>query len=332
MIALGRSRLREREPVSPRVRDDALEAVLARHREQRPRERRVVLDDQEDAVVRAEVLRDRRRSLPAGAARRARPAGTGASRRSATGASYSAGRKSVNMLPLPASLSTWISPPSRRAISRLIDRPRPVPPYLRLVVPSACWKASKISCCLSFGDADAGVDDGERDDLSALPDSVAFWKVRPGAGGERAGDAAALGELERVGEQVLEDLLEPLAVGVDGDRHVVLDVDHRSRAPSAPRPGGTSGRRSLRISGPGDVARLDLDLAGLDLRQIEDLVDQGQEVGARGVDRLRVLDLLVGEVRVLVVGEQPREDEQAVERRPQLVGHVREELALVLGR
>jgi hypothetical protein len=48
-------------------------------------------------------------------------------------------------------LSTAISPPSSRAISRLIESPSPVPPYLRLVVPSACWKASKMSRCLSFG-------------------------------------------------------------------------------------------------------------------------------------------------------------------------------------
>ena len=57
----------------------------------------------------------------------------------------------MNVLPSPGVLSTRISPPSSRAISRLIERPRPVPPYLRLVVPSACWNASKISCCLSFG-------------------------------------------------------------------------------------------------------------------------------------------------------------------------------------
>ena len=50
----------------------------------------------------------------------------------------------MNVLPRPGSLSTWISPPIRRAISRLIDRPRPVPPNLRLIVPSACWNASKI--------------------------------------------------------------------------------------------------------------------------------------------------------------------------------------------
>ena len=36
-----------------------------------------------------------------------------------------------------------------REISRLMASPRPVPPYLRLVLPSACWKASKMICCLS---------------------------------------------------------------------------------------------------------------------------------------------------------------------------------------
>ena len=56
----------------------------------------------------------------------------------------------MKVLPVPGVLSTRISPPSRRAISRLIERPSPVPPNLRLVVPSACWNASKISCCLSF--------------------------------------------------------------------------------------------------------------------------------------------------------------------------------------
>ena len=35
-------------------------------------------------------------------------------------------------------------PPSMRASSLEIDSPSPVPPYLRLVVPSACWNASKI--------------------------------------------------------------------------------------------------------------------------------------------------------------------------------------------
>ena len=48
-------------------------------------------------------------------------------------------------------LVSWISPPSSRDSSRLMARPRPVPPYLRLVLPSACWNASKMICCLSPG-------------------------------------------------------------------------------------------------------------------------------------------------------------------------------------
>jgi hypothetical protein len=46
----------------------------------------------------------------------------------AADASMDEGSSSVNVLPTPGSLLTWISPPRRRAISRLIDRPRPVPP------------------------------------------------------------------------------------------------------------------------------------------------------------------------------------------------------------
>jgi hypothetical protein len=57
----------------------------------------------------------------------------------------------VNVDPSPSVLSTWISPPSRRAISRLIDRPRPVPPKRRLIEPSACWNASKMRRTLSGG-------------------------------------------------------------------------------------------------------------------------------------------------------------------------------------
>ena len=63
----------------------------------------------------------------------------------------SSGRSRVNTDPAPGSDDTAIVPPSSRGQLRLIDRPRPVPPYLRLVVPSACWNASKIIASLSPG-------------------------------------------------------------------------------------------------------------------------------------------------------------------------------------
>ena len=57
----------------------------------------------------------------------------------------------MKVLPTPGVLRSWISPPSRLASSRLMARPRPVPPYLRLVLASACWNASKMIFCFSGG-------------------------------------------------------------------------------------------------------------------------------------------------------------------------------------
>ena len=57
----------------------------------------------------------------------------------------------MKTLPLPGSLLSVISPPSRPTSSRQIESPSPVPPYLRLVVPSPCAKASKIDRCMSWG-------------------------------------------------------------------------------------------------------------------------------------------------------------------------------------
>ena len=63
-----------------------------------------------------------------------------------------------NVLPGPSSapsdrsegLSTQIRPPIISTSRALMDRPRPVPPYLRVVEASAWENASKIWLCLSF--------------------------------------------------------------------------------------------------------------------------------------------------------------------------------------
>ena len=143
---------------------------------------------------------------------------------------------------------------------------------------------------------------------------------------------ALRGELERVRQQVLQDLLQALRVG-------------RERRAAAP---GRSRRRSARLlvsatwrnvrctrvaqRAERDLLGLDRHRARLDLREIEDVVDQRQQIGARRVDVLGEVDLLAGEVAADVVGELLAEDEDRVERRAQLVRHVREELGLVLRR
>jgi hypothetical protein len=47
----------------------------------------------------------------------------------------------------------------------------------------------------------------------------------------------------------------------------------------------------------------------LDLRKIENVVDEGEEVGARGVNRRRKADLLRREVSLHVFRKHPRQDE-----------------------
>src|SRR6185436_8627748 len=68
-----------------------------------------------------------------------------------------------------------------------------------------------------------------------------------------------------------------------------------------------------------DLLDVDGDRARLDLRQVEDVADEVQEVGAGAVDRTRELDLLRREVALGVVAQLLAEDEDGVERRPELV-------------
>src|SRR5262249_26590936 len=74
-------------------------------------------------------------------------------------------------------------------------------------------------------DADAGVDDFERDDgRRVIEDRMSR---RPAALDRARGelDAAALGELERVREQVLEDLLQTLRIGCQRAAELRGEVD-----------------------------------------------------------------------------------------------------------
>ena len=65
------------------------------------------------------------------------------------------------MEPLPSSLVTPISPFIISTRRLEMARPRPVPPYLRVVEPSAWLKALKRRLLAFFVDADAGVADLE---------------------------------------------------------------------------------------------------------------------------------------------------------------------------
>ncbi len=59
------------------------------------------------------------------------------------------GNATRNVLPTPGALRSVISPAMPSTSARVIVRPRPVPPYLRVVVTSACSKLLNSRCCAS---------------------------------------------------------------------------------------------------------------------------------------------------------------------------------------
>ena len=175
--------------------------------------------------------------------------------------------------------------------------------------------------------ADAGIDHGEGHRLRGRAKRSALESVAGRLERDREADTTAGGELERVRQQVLEDLLQALGVGQDRGRHL-----RRDRHLEVDALGERGAEHPLQRGGHllhGDGPDLDLQLAGFDAGQVEDLVDEAEEVLAAGVDGGRVLDLLGVEIASLVLGQKAREDEHAVERRAQLVRHVREKLGLV---
>ena len=114
------------------------------------------------------------------------------------------GSVSVKVEPLPSCSARVIRPPSIWARRRQIDRPRPVPPYARVGELSSCRKSSKMLVLIGAGDADA---------RCRSPPAPA--SARRSLRLRRDRDPAVMGELERVAQQVEQDLLDLLAIARD---------------------------------------------------------------------------------------------------------------------
>ncbi len=121
------------------------------------------------------------------------------------------------------------------------------------------------------------------------------------------------------------------SVTIDAGKRLV-ELDREAAAPAPRRPGSKLCTMLSLSSREHELAELELHCVRLDLGEVEDVVQQLQQVAARGADHARVLHLALGEVAVRVVLELLGEHEQAVQRRAQLVRHVRDELGLVLRR
>ena len=71
---------------------------------------------------------------------------------------------------------------------------------------------------------------------------------------------------------------------------------------------------------------LDLHMPRLDLREVEDVIDESQQIVAGRLDRLSVTHLFLGQPSGVIVREELCEDQERVQGRPEFVRHVRQEI------
>ncbi len=116
----------------------------------------IVIDDEHEIAIARLARRHRRSRSPCSGLERCRVVD---------------GTRTVKLLPRPCWLATSTSPPSRSAKALVRDRPSPVPPNLRVVELSACWKRwNSLSSC-SGGHADACIGHA-KDDTLVLPPAI----------------------------------------------------------------------------------------------------------------------------------------------------------------
>ena len=140
-----------------------------------------------------------------------------------------------------------------------------MPPYARVVEASAWVNGSNSRASVSAGDADAGVAHREAHDHAV---------VRRRRQLRATHDLAALGELDGVAEQVDEDLAQPAGSPRSAARDVRVDAARAAPGPWLVRARREQlARRPRRPSRRSNVDGLELELAGLDLREVEDVVD-----------------------------------------------------------
>ena len=81
-----------------------------------------------------------------------------------------------------------------------------------------------------------------------------------------------------------------------------------------------------------DRLGIEVELAGLDLREVQHLVDEAEQVSAGGIHAAQRLHRLLRAEARRVGDHHLGQADDGVERRAQLVAHAREELRLVLAR
>ena len=139
---------------------------------------------------------------------------------------------------------------------------------------------------------------------------------------------ALFGELECVRQQIGHNLKQALGIGVNTSGCVVTDPQRTFQTLLH-----CQWIESLHQSRQGflevHVFRFKIHLAGFDLGQIENVVDQLQQTLTAVVNDLRRFDLFRVQVIVQVIGQCLGQDQHRVQWRAQLMRHIGQEFTLV---
>ena len=139
---------------------------------------------------------------------------------------------------------------------------------------------------------------------------------------------ALVGKLDCVVDQIDQDLSQPQRIANQVRRNVVLLGDQKLQVLLLRLL--VDDRRKIRqhIFHP-EVGLLDIQLAGLDLGEVEDVVDDAEQRLRRRLDLGEIVLLLAGQVGLKRKVSEP---DHCVHRRAYLVAHVGEKIGLGLGR
>ena len=159
---------------------------------------------------------------------------------------------------------------------------------------------------------------------STEKDSQSSPPVSDPRGAQR--DGAVLGELRGIADEVQQALAHLHLVGVHG-----AEVRGQRQHEAVALPGDEGGRRrhdlvDHRLHGEGHG--LHGHAAGLDLRQVEHVVDEAEQVAGVGLDLLHVLDEPAMAELLDLLRHHAAVADHGGQRRSQLVAHVGDELAL----
>ncbi len=154
-------------------------------------------------------------------------------------------------------------------------------------------------------------------DLEHQPDPAR----RRRAGSRAHGDVAGRGELDRVADQVDQDLAQPARIQADSGRRAGQKLAAEGE-PALARPRLELQAQPVEEGGEIDIDRGELEPAGVDPAEIENVVDQGEQGLGGFQGAVEIAPLLGVQGRV---AQQARHADHTVHRLADLVAHHRQE-------